>query len=66
MAERLTIDTMAWIREIRDRMYEETRSMTADERIAYIRRNAEEAEQLVRSRRAAHDKQAAPHSASAD
>ena len=59
MAEKLTLDTMAWIREIRDQMYEEMKDMTSDERIAYIRCNAEEAERIARARRPARDESTA-------
>ena len=31
-------DDFAWIREVRDRMYEETKDMTIEERLEYSRK----------------------------
>ena len=35
-------DDHAWIREVRDRMYEETKDMTIEERLEYDRKGAAE------------------------
>jgi hypothetical protein len=48
MTQKQTIDAMQMVREIRDRINEQTSQMTPDERMAYIRRNGEEANRRFR------------------
>lgn len=47
MTEDLNVDTIKMVREIRDRMHEEMKGLTREQRREYIRRRAAEAERAM-------------------